>query len=569
MFEIIELSKEIESFKKKVKEAYSNIGRELVLNEDTNSSISIAFIGQYSAGKSTIIKALTNIDEIEIGAGITTECATKYLWNGIYVVDTPGICSELRPDHDEKSYAAINSSDMLVFVISNELFDDYLANHFRDLAIDKDKAGEMLIVVNKMERTALGNVKEQQEIICNDIEKVIQPYTTEQMRLSFIDAKTYLDYLNEKDYDLEYAEELLEASGFEKFEESLNDFIKNRGIASKLTTPLYEIESQLENVILDLTPSSNDNDVDALEENYLQQRHELFDSQVRLKQELNDIFTGGVLELRDIGISSSNLITEDCEQNAVEEQLVESIDKANLIIDNCCNDANKVYEKRMQEIGQAIEKIESSAFTQKLVCRLEDKFDNLPNNLQNMLIESGYLAKNAGNIILQNAYNSSAAGGLKLTNFSGSNIHNAVITIGHKVGYKFKPWQAVKIAKGTAIAGQALGIFGIGLDTFLQIKEDHDANKRGEIIRNNRQNIRGQFNSVASELENYGRDFIDENVSNIFENSIQYLDNNINEIRSMRASKDSEYNRFVKLQKECQNLIERIHDAEINPVTEN
>ena len=148
-------------------------GKQLNISEEADRPIKLVFAGQYSAGKSSIVKMLTGNEDIAIGAAITTQNTNSYMWNGIEVVDTPGIHTQLRPDHDAISYDAITSADMLVFVITNELFDDHIAKHFRNLAIDKDKAGEMLLVVNKMERTSLGNVQEQQEIIREDLRKVL------------------------------------------------------------------------------------------------------------------------------------------------------------------------------------------------------------------------------------------------------------------------------------------------------------------------------------------------------------------------------------------------------------
>jgi predicted GTPase len=145
---------------------------------------------------------LTGDDSISIGAGITTQKAHSYEWKGLDVIDTPGIHTQLRPDHDAISYEAIANADMLVFVVTNELFDDFLASHFRKLAIDKDKAGEMILVVNKMERSSLGNTPEQQSIISKDLEKVLKPYTPEQLNICFIDAESYLDSLNEDDPEI-------------------------------------------------------------------------------------------------------------------------------------------------------------------------------------------------------------------------------------------------------------------------------------------------------------------------------------------------------------------------------
>jgi GTPase Era involved in 16S rRNA processing len=95
--------------------------------------VSLVFAGQYSAGKSTILKALTGIKDIAIGEGITTKEAHSYDWNGIEIIDTPGIHTTLRPDHDEISYQAIANADMLVYVVTQELFDDFIGQNFRRL----------------------------------------------------------------------------------------------------------------------------------------------------------------------------------------------------------------------------------------------------------------------------------------------------------------------------------------------------------------------------------------------------------------------------------------------------
>ena len=62
-----------------------------------DSAIKLVFIGQYSAGKSSLIKMLTG-EDVKIGAKITTQNTGSYMWNGIEIIDTPGIHSGLRPD---------------------------------------------------------------------------------------------------------------------------------------------------------------------------------------------------------------------------------------------------------------------------------------------------------------------------------------------------------------------------------------------------------------------------------------------------------------------------------------
>jgi len=110
--------------------------------------LTIAFIGQYDSGKSTILRVLTGRSDIVIDSDVCTDMVTAYDWNGVRLLDTPGIHA-LYPDHDEKTYDTISRADLLVFVITNELFDDVIGRHFRELVFDRQHAGRMLLVVNK------------------------------------------------------------------------------------------------------------------------------------------------------------------------------------------------------------------------------------------------------------------------------------------------------------------------------------------------------------------------------------------------------------------------------------
>lgn len=561
MLKIEKYSEAISKIENKVKQVFVNSGIEYKVVDDDKNTIKLVFAGQYSAGKSSILRLLTGRDDIAIGAGITTQKAHEYEWNGLDVIDTPGIHTQLRPDHDEISYAAIASADMLVFVITNELFDSHLAQHFRKLAIDRDKAGEMILIVNKMERASEGNTLSQQSIIREDLRKVLKPYTPEQLKLCFLDAESYLDSLEERKEDPELADELLERSGYKDFIETLNYFVKEKNLSSKLTTKLYKMEDELQKAMQSLEPKSSDNDIDALEETFMQQRHVLSDARNRLQQEIKDIFTSSASKIRDLGLDSANLIVYGCKQDEVEDELKKAISDANKIIESSQRNAVDTLEKRLHEIGRDIDLIENSEFSKELKIRLSGKFDVLPDNIKKIIGNYGSGAQKAGQQVLKSAYNAGSQGGMKLTNFSGSTIHNIVLKAGHGIGYKFKPWQAVKITKGVAIAGQALAVVGVGLSVFMQIKCDQDEEEVRIDLRNNRQNIRSQFNSAANELEDYGRSFIKENVVSILDNSIHEIDENIDGIRSTRNNLSKYYKEMEKLKNECRSLIQDIHNV--------
>lgn len=559
MFSIAGFAQRSTELKEKARKALLSAGVDIQIRDNKSETIRLVFAGQYSAGKSSILKMLTGRADIAIGADITTQQAHTYDWNGIEVVDTPGIHTQLRPDHDEISYDAIASADMLVFVVTNELFDSYMADHFRKLAIDKDKAGEMILVVNKMDRTAEGNTREQQNIIREDLKKVLEPYTPEQLNLSFLDAESYLESVEERAEDPELADELVARSGYAQFIDTLNRFVEAKSIPSKLTTELYVIDDRLEKAIKELQPKSTDADIDALEESFMQQRHLLIEARGRMQQEVKDIYTTAASQIRDIGLDAANLLVEGCKQDEVEDELQKSVRKAEDIIEKCQSDAVEVIDARLNEMGQQLEVIESSEFSRDLKSRLSGKFEGLPEGIKKIITNAGPGFQKAGQAVLNNAYKAGTQGGLKLTNFSGSTIHQMVLKVGHGVGFKFKPWQAIKITKGIAIGGQVLSVLGVGFSVFMQIKADQDEERIREDLKNNRQNIRSQFNVAANELEDFARQYIKDNVNRPLETSIATIDGNIQEIRDTRSNRSETCRQLEDLQKECRLLIQDIH----------
>lgn len=559
MLRIAEYAQRSEQIKEKAKAALLSAGVDLQIRNSRVNAIRLVFAGQYSAGKSSILKMLTGRGDIAIGADITTQQAHTYDWNGMEIVDTPGIHTQLRPDHDEISYEAIASADMLVFVVTNELFDSHMAAHFRKLAIDKDKAGEMILVVNKMDRTTEGNTQEQQEVIREDLKKVLEPYTPEQLNLSFLDAESYLESAEERSKDPELADELAARSGYAEFIETLNHFVEEKSIPSKLTTELYVVDERLEKAIKQLQPKSSDDDIDALEENFMQQRHLLIEARGRMQQEVKDLYTKAASQIRDIGLDAANLLVEGCKQDEVEDELQKSIRRTDDIIEKCQADAVEVIDARLNEMGRQLDVIENSEFSKELKSRLSGKFDGLPEGIKRIITNAGPGVQKAGQTVLNNAYKAGTEGGLKLTNFSGSTIHQMVLKVGHTLNLKFKPWQAIKITKGIAIGGQILSALGVGFSVFMKIKADQDEEKIRDDLKNNRQNIRSQFNAAANELEDFARQYIKDNVNRPLETSIATIDDNIQEIRDTRSNRSSNCRMLEDLQKECRLLIQDIH----------
>ena len=253
-FQLSEFAREGESILNAVRREFKNLKMdESKLPKalsDNDATVKLVFVGQYSAGKSSIVKMLSGAD-VEIGAKITTQSAKSFFWNGLEIIDTPGIHTEYRLDHDKITYEQINNAAMLIFVITNEGFDRVIGEHFRNLAIKQKRAANMVLVVNKIDRTALGNIGEQQEIITNDLIKVIEPYTPNNLYLSFLSTEDYFSALDESDDEIKY--ELIDRSGYNVFVSNLNKFVTEHAIMAKISAPLYKIADQIRSAIASTT----------------------------------------------------------------------------------------------------------------------------------------------------------------------------------------------------------------------------------------------------------------------------------------------------------------------------
>ncbi len=586
MLKIAEYSCACDALKDKIKRSLRDAGVQYDNRASEDDTVRIVFAGQYSAGKSTIIKMLTGNEDIATGAEITTQETQSYEWMGLEIVDTPGVHTSLRPDHDEISYKAIASADILVFVVTNELFDSYIAEHFRKLAIDKDKAGEMILVVNKMDRAARGNSAEQQEIIREGLRDVLAPYTPEQLHLSFIDAQSYLDSLEERETDPEIADELLERSGYDKFIETLNSFVAEKSLVSKLTTELYILDNVLDKTIAELEPGNSDADIDAFEENLIQQRHILIDARNRMQQEVEDIFTDAAANIRQLGLDAADLVGAKNDNNELEEKLAEYDRMATDIMDKCQSDADDTVRSRLMDLGQSLDNMEKSEFSRNLKIRLVDKYDDLPEGVKKVFITATNIEK-AGDMVLGTIARSgvpemldlttSAVQTIQLTDSTQSLVRKSVSTLGRRFGSKVLARETASgagktvagISKGVSAASKGIArgssvvsLVSIGIELMLQFKEDYDDKLLHEALKNNRQNIRSAFNTAASELEDYSRQYIKDNVFRPMEESVSSIEENIRDIRDTKNGRSELCLKFERFQTEIGDMIQTLHSIE-------
>jgi uncharacterized membrane-anchored protein YhcB (DUF1043 family) len=174
-------------------------------------------------------------------------------------------------------------------------------------------------------------------------------------------------------------------------------------------------------------------------------------------------------------------------------------------------------------------------------------------------LKSDVLAQGSSKIIANTAGTNAAANGLKA--FTGSNIHQMVLDIGHFFGHSFKPWEAVKWVRGINVAGKVLGVFGVVFSLGMQAKEDVDADKRQQEMRKNREELRAGFNNAANEVVKYFNNALVDFLAKNYLTRIAEIDSQISEIRNMRIGKSETCKLLENAQTDCRLLISDIHQS--------
>lgn len=526
-----------------VKEMVSEFKR--FLNEDQKQKkLRIAFIGQYNAGKSSTIAGLTGakfihkkyeiVDNesklvqvyqvgdkrLNVGAQIMTDSTEMYEWKNVEIIDTPGIYAG-RADHDEKTLDQISKSDLLVFVVSNELFNPQGGAIFRKLLFDYQRSGQMMLVINKMSREA-GTPK----VLEKSILEVIDPYHPDDFYTSFIDANYYLEAQLEED-DEEEKEYLEDKSNFNNFIRSLEGLIAANQLTARLVTPLHRSAELLEKT-LNYLSTDNKSERDLLE---------------LLRRKAN-LIRSAMIRLHN-GIQS--------ELNSLEHQVImvgetvaskvdgqHSSDEINHAVQETERTIQKESQKTLENIQVSIE---------KEMEHLQDELDNLQDSPLGKATLEMFIAKGASeqafserNISERKKTHSivgKAPDALqKLGKLAGGVSKDTIVGVVKKFGVKFKPWGATKLTKFVNKLGPIFSIAGVVVDVIFAAKEEYDEGKHEQQLREARADIRGEYRQVAKEIRSEFKQNIEEHILLFFQNELIAIDQQQNQIRRTETSKE-------------------------------
>ncbi|MDR0140314.1 GTPase [Metabacillus idriensis] len=531
---------------------------------ETKMKLEIAFIGQYSAGKSTIISALTNDEDIKVGQDVTTDKPKSYQWGNVLLIDTPGILAG-NDEHDSLSLRYMDHADLLVYVITVNGFDDIIGKNFRKLAFEQNRASRMLLVMNKISSESISN----KDNWIESINPVIEPLSPKELKLTCIDAQDYIDGFNE--FNSLEGKELISLSNFMEFQDQLNHFVKEKGLIGRIITPLNLIETYSNQIINTLTADTDE--VLKLQE-LLRQKHFLVnENRKRLERRVLGEIHNLSSTISKKGHEMVSLITPAVKQ----EMLVSKGDEISIEIDKLCFDTSlkieNIIEEELSHLLSDINELMESQLAKDLKYtlnisfdykvevkdkRLNDKAKKAPEVLQRI----GGLLNTAGKNFKDWTQNTQKVGEKGLKAVTGSDAHKAILEIGHFFGKKFKPYEAQKLAlklgklgEKAAKFGKVLGGAQVVVAPLMAVYEERQESKYAESLQKARMDTRDNFNEWSKMIKDNYTSQLNEVLEKIHDKELEDILKSTKKLRNTEKMRGDTLEKLERVIKDCDVLI--------------
>ncbi len=518
--------------------------------------ISVVVVGAYDAGKSTLVSALTGRTDIAIGSDVSTTAVTSYRWRGVDLFDTPGIHAG-RPDHDALTYDAIERGDLLLFVISNELFDHQLSTHFRDLVLKGSRAAHTMLVINKMSQDA-GTAADK----LPDVARTTAPLAPDDLRAVFIDARCALDSRTADEPD---RTELVELAGWSEFVGALNRFVRDRGHFGRLAHPVHALTSVVAAAQSRLAADNDGPDRMRLE---LLHRKEsiLVDLERRMRADISALVDKGCGEIITMGDCLAESIEADADAKSLEGLANDTAACAAARIDTLVREADSLTRRAIEDLDRQIAALAETPLARVLDARakVEASFGSAPDVTTPTAAwnEAGGYAKTAKTVatrVMGLARGpGKAASEASSAAAAGSHLHKSVRTIGGFFGHKFRPWQAVKIAKGIGNVARVVGVVAGVLGPLLQYLDERHSDNVARDLREARSSIRAAYRGAASEVAAQFQSSTEAGIAAVITPELENVREEHHEIVHARDDRSAEARGLAELHLVCRELLKRV-----------
>jgi GTP-binding protein EngB required for normal cell division len=389
--------------------------------------------GEYNAGKSSILSALTGVD-IFIDSDVATSEARSYEWGDVLLVDTPGVKAG-RTEHDEVAERALHDADLVVFVLTVDLFDDVTAAHLRHVAVELGKLDQTVVVINKAAAMAADSALRRAAVARALGFKPPCPIVE-------CDARSAL---RAETADPARADHLRQVGNLAALEDALNDLVRRGGWAGRLKKPFQAALATVGQADLLLVPDSEEEAMDKLLQRW---RDVLTRSGTRLHDNLEQAYRTLQEEVLDAG---EQLIAAAA-AGAVPDQALKDFQLASeRSVERLPGLIEAVFDAELNELASEEEALAVGPEAQRLADALALGVTRMPggptsgDDLKSAFFDAiGDMAGEKGRSWLNQALRQGAR--------PGAPMHTLVRKVGHLVQHRFKPHEIVKITKRLTVA---------------------------------------------------------------------------------------------------------------------
>ena len=347
----------------------------------------------------------------------------------------------------------------------------------------------MMLVVNKMSAES-GEDEEKIKSYISSLKDSLIPYELERFPIYFCDALDYIEGTDANDA------ELIELSRFDTLVSGLNDFVDSKGALARLETPI-RIALNYVDKVSDIA-LRNDTEDDA----FTQLLTKISRSSSKNRQLLRSTVEGLLLDLER---SISEIGRSLAQQIGISESMEFDLRKSEIDIKKLCEETTNAFElaveKTVKDLQADIDRDLNSPLMNTYINYAETKIDSVDdsqshisdsikknlNTFSNIATKIGVPINQSLSTTLSGSASNYVGGIAKATQVSGSLLHSGVYSAGKLVGYSFKPWQAVNLAKNignaVAVVGVVISIASIFMDASSEVEEANNERKISEAKR--------------------------------------------------------------------------------------
>lgn len=442
---------------------------------DEHERPQMVLTGQYSSGKSTLIKALTDeAAQVVIDSAVATDKIEIFDWDGLVdLVDTPGVQAGLS-EHDQLAEQALRAADLVLFTVTVDLFDDRLVEHLRHITEDLRKAPQLLVVITKCRTlTAAEGVREA------EVHTALGTFAG-QVPWVECDAKTYLNGLHEEDSSR--ASRRIDASRMTEVKDTINRIARERGDLARFRVPLQQVALVAGEALAALTDDRDEEavlTVLARQRSALTNRRGLLDSALE-RQAIE--FRTACIQAAERLANTAESIEESADPDwsrlkAASETLNAELTSAN---QRFIDGVHAVVSSQLADFTSEVREIEASPYAHQL------RAFNVQSDVDARVIpvDTGLARKSGQKQMRVPAWGPQAADHLKrfqqawgagdgIGQAAGSKGHEIVYKVGKIAGWKFEPWQAVRWANNIGKFAKAGSlVLPVALEAYAVMNEE-------------------------------------------------------------------------------------------------